>query len=127
MNYKPKFDTTIAQRTTTSNVTTVHTNKIDWEYPFDDPAHTSCICLPPDGKAEYIKRQQEYLRLCENNIESALASDYGGWPRIWKKVLGVGMVSRWPYWSPRPCVLVAGTYGSEWIDWNSLTGAEVKP
>jgi len=125
--YKPNFDTSIATVTRSSRQTTVHTDYIDWDnYPFDDPKHTGCMSCDDAGKAKRIEEQKQYLKTCETNEPGTYASDYGGWPRIWQKVLRVGMVSAWPYWEPRPCVLVDGTLGAHWIDWMSLTGAYVK-
>jgi hypothetical protein len=115
----PDYNTDIHTVTRTERQTTQHTNWIDWEYTFE-------MSSSPDAESR-IREAKEYLRTCERCKEvEVMASNYGGWPRIWHRVFGVGMVSMWPYWRPRPCVLVEGTLGTEWYDWASLTGAKVK-
>lgn len=127
-NYMPSFDTEVRTATVVERRNTMHINCIDWDnYPFDDPAHTACMCLNDERKKQEIERFKEYLRTCEQwATTEAYASSYGGWPRIWHRVVGVGMASAWPYWKPRPTVLVHGTLGIEWLDWTSLTGAELR-
>jgi len=50
------------------------------------------------------------------------ATSYGGWPRCcWGLVLRAGLAAKWPYWTPRPTVMIRTSMGSEWIDWLSLT------
>ncbi len=121
--HQPQYETEIRTKTETSRINTFHTNYIDWEnFPFDDPKHTATLCGTDEQKSEWIERQKEYLRICEG--PNARASNYGGWPRIWHEVIQVGMASAWPYWSPRPTVLVQTFMGAEWIDFMSLTGAE---
>ena len=124
--YDTKVNSTT--NTTTTHHNTMHVDYIDWDnYLFDDPKHTHCMCCNEDGKAARIQRQKEYLKVCEQHKDKDVyASDYGGWPRIWKKVISVGMASIWPYWEPRPTVLVSGTLGMEYIDWMSLTGAKIE-
>lgn len=127
--YKPQYDTTIHTTTVVTKENTLHTCEIDWDnYPFDDPEHVSGMCCRDAEKAEHIAQLKEWLRLCERCKErDVLASNYGGWPRIWHKVLRVGMGSCWPYWRPRPVVIVEGTLcGLEFYDWTSLTGAKLK-
>ena len=122
------YNTTINTKTVTHRQTTVHINKIDWDYNFNNPKHTDCLCTDQQGKHGHIQRQVNYLAICEEilNNKNVYASTYGGWPRIWEKVVGVGMVSAWPYWEPRPMVQVIGTLGYTWEDWNHLTGAEIR-
>lgn len=125
MDYKPTYDTTIQVSTRTVRHDTRHLDHIDWDYPFDDPKHTSCMGADDARKREWVEQQKEYLRVCERfEGRNVWASTYGGWPRIWVRVAGVGMVSKWPYWTPRPSVLLEGTLGYAWADWASLTGAE---
>lgn len=126
MNYSPAFDTQINTRTVIERLTTVHTDYIDWNYPFDDQNHTRGLCCSDDGKREHVEKLKGYLKTCEELKPGTFASNYGGLPRIWHRVIKVGMVSQWPYWTPRPCVLVRSTLGTEWYDWYSLTGAEVQ-
>lgn len=126
MEYKPDYDTTIRTTTEIHRHNTWHRDGIDWSYPFDDPEHTACMCCNEEGKRNDIARRKEWLRLCEAGGE-VRASTYGGWPRIWHRVLNVGMASCWPYWKPRPVVMVEGTsWGVEYYDWRSLTGVEVR-
>lgn len=124
--YKPTYDTSIRKETVVRHEQTMHVNYIDWNnYPFGDPEHTRCLCRNEEGKREHIEKMKEYLRICEKFRDGEVhASTYGGWPRIWQRVIGVGMASQWPYWKPRPVVVVHSTLGTEWLDWNSLTGAE---
>lgn len=123
MPYQPKYDTTIQTRERApERITTRHTEYIDWEYPFEEVmVMAGCYPRPQERAA----RQVELLKKCEG--ENVYATDYGGWPRCgWGRVLAVGMVSQWPYWEPRPCVLVNRTLGAVWIDWASLTDVETR-
>ena len=121
--YKPDFNTEINIQTTTKRVDTIHINHIDWSYPF--PLH--CPSSNEEKDQKRIDEYKAYLKKCEQYTDKEVyASDYGGWPRIWKKVYGVGMVSAWPYWTPRPTVIVEGLYGVQYYDWHSLTGAYIK-
>ncbi|TXH49471.1 MAG: hypothetical protein E6Q97_22655 [Desulfurellales bacterium] len=129
ITYSPNYDTTVRTETRTSNLPTMHVRHIDWDnYPFDDPEHTQHMCCNDEGKLKRIEQLKEYLRICEQfNDKETFASNYGGWPRIWSRVIGVGMASAWPYWKPRPTVLVhSNVVGVEWYDWHSLTGAEIR-
>ena len=126
--YKPNYDTEIRTVTVATRQDTLHVDRIDWEnYPFNDPDITSAMCCSDEYKAQHVEKLKEYLRLCEQFSEKEVyASNYGGWPRIWHKVLGVGMASKWPYWKPRPVVIVDGPLGGvEWYDWASLTGVKL--
>jgi len=123
VSYKPNYETEVTRTVETRRHNTFHTDWIDWDnYTFDDPKHTGCMSTSGDDKRKRVEQQKAFLRICEDG--DANASNYGGWPRIWHKVLKVGMASCWPYWEPRPTVLVNGTLGPEYIDWMSLTGAE---
>lgn len=127
--YTPQFDATVHTSTVVHRHSTQHTDWIDWDnYPFDDPDHTNGMRCSEEQKRENIERLKGYLAECEKfNEAEVFASTYGGWPRIWCRVIGVGMASAWPYWTPRPTVIVEGTLGVEWFDWRSLTGAMTKP
>jgi lipoprotein-anchoring transpeptidase ErfK/SrfK len=95
--------------------------------PFFDPKHTKNHSCSEDGKRKWVERQIEFLRICEQITEGrVVASNYGGCPRIWQEVVAIGMGSAWPYWEPRPTVIVRSTLGNEWFDWTSLTGAEFR-
>jgi len=127
--YTPAFDTTVRTTTVTERHNTRHTDSVDWEYPFDDPEHTDCMCCSDDAKREDIEKRKEWLRQIEATLANGgevYASNYGGWPRIWHRVYACGMASCWPYWRPRPTVFVDGTLGLENYDWMSLTGVEVR-
>lgn len=128
MAYAPEFDTSIRETTVVERHATRHVDYIDWDnYPFDDPEHTRCMCGDDAEKHRRVEQLKGYLRTCEQHKEHVVvASNYGGWPRIWQRVCGVGMVSKWPHWKPRPAVLVQSTFGLEWFDWSMLTGAEIR-
>lgn len=128
MTYTPNYDTTIQTTTVQHLHNTLHIRTIDWDYPFDDPEHTSGMCCSEERKREEIEKLKSYLRICEKWSEAEVyVSNYGGWPRIWHRVVDVGMASCWPYWKPRPVVLVEGTLSAyEFYDWHSLTGAKIK-
>lgn len=122
--YRPNYDTTVNATTLIQKHNTAHTDAIDWEnYPFDDPNHFSGMCSSQQGKDEHIAKLMDYLRACEQyKSKDVFASSYSGWPRIWHRVLWVGMASCWPYWTPRPTIHIDGTLGVEWVDWTSITG-----
>jgi len=124
MPYTPDYDTAIDTRTIVEKLPTIHRVGIDWNYPFDDPEHWACLCCNEEGKAHEREKIVGYLRTCEK--PGAVASNYGGWPRIWHRVFKVCMASHWPYWTPRPTVIVEGPLGLKWVDWRSLTGAETR-
>lgn len=122
--YKPTFDTEVRTVTTIERRDTMHTEAIDWEnYPFDAPEHTQHMCCNDDEKKRRIEKLKEYLRICERYESEDVRATNGN---ILQKVVGVGMASSWPYWKPRPTVLVSGTLGIEWLDWASLNGAEIR-
>lgn len=121
MNYRPDYDTTIRSETVRQLHDTIHRDGIDWSYPFDDPEHTACMCCNDEQKRASIEQLKEFLRQCEVGGE-CYVSNYGGWPRLWRKVRGVAMASCWPYWHPRPVVIVDSPLGGvEYYDWTSLT------
>lgn len=124
--YTPHYDTTVKTRTYTQKETTCHTHYIDWNYPFDDPEHTSCMRCSDKGGKENIEKKVQWLKELDKAIEAGVvchASNYGGWPRIYRRVRYIGMASCWPYWKPRPTVFVDSPLGGiEHYDWNSLTG-----
>ena len=118
--YKPDYDTDVRTTVVKKQHNTMHTDTIDWDgFPFLEDCGTH-------SDMEIAEDRMEYLRLCDEfRDKTVMASNYGGCPRIWKKVIGVGMASMWPFWKPRPVVIVDGTLGAEWIDWQSLTGAKI--
>lgn len=121
--YKPDYNTTIETRTVVEKLPTVHRDGIDWSYPFDDPQHTTGICCSEEEKHRSIEEQKEWLRQCEAG-GNCWVSSYGGWSRIFQRLIKVCMASCWPYWTPRPTLIVDGTLGVERMDWRSLTGFE---
>ena len=128
MAYKPIYDATIETRIVSQRSPTMHWLTIDWEhYPFDDPEHTAGMGGSEEWKRQRIAQLKDWLRLCEQcGTRIVYASNYGGWPRIWKRVIRVGMASNSPYWTPRPIVVVNCVLGTEWYDWLSLTGARTE-
>lgn len=120
-SYEADYDTTIRTQTVVEQIQTWHRDGIDWAYPFDDPEHTTCMCRNDEAKKAEVEKLKGWLREVEKGGK-CYVSNYGGWPRIWKEVLNVGMTSHWPYWKPRPTIAVVGTLGTEWYDWLSLTG-----
>lgn len=129
IHYRPAYKTDVQVETVRRKHNTMHTDYIDWDsYPFDDPEHGARRSGVEEQRLAWIEEQKAMLRQCEQYRATAVwASSYSGWPRIWHRVVGVGMASAWPYWRPRPTVLVTGPLGIEWIDWLSLTGAKVQP
>lgn len=77
---------------------------------------------------ERARTTVETLREMEAHPERFNVTDDGGSPRFgWKRAITVSMYDGWPYWRPRPAVLVDGTLGPEWRWFNSLTGIERRP
>jgi hypothetical protein len=122
--YKPSYSTKINELVIPTKANTLHTDYIDWDnYPFEDPLYrTSRYCTDEQYQA-HINQLKKYLAMCEQyKFDRIFASDYGGVPRIWKEVVGVGMASIWPYWKPRPTIIVDSLIGSvEYIDWTDIT------
>lgn len=114
--YQPAYDTTIRKTTVVEYHETLHTNQIDWEnYPFYSETSLS---------DKQVDKLIETIRKCEKYQEHEIfVSNYGGWPRIWSKVIGVGMASIWPRWTPRPTIIVESNIGSgaAYYDWTSIT------
>lgn len=69
------------------------------------------------------------LRAAEATPGKFQATDDGGSPHIgWRLVISVRMYDGWPYWKPKPALLVEGAIGPQWIFVESLTGLErLKP
>lgn len=128
---KLEYDTAIRTTTVTQRHDTCHIQQIDWDgYDFDNPEHTQSMGCNAATKTEVVERQKQFLRMCEAHAATGLAqaTSDGGSPKFgYGKVLAVGMVSKWPYWEPRPCVLKVSTLGLEWVDWWSITGVEIQP
>ena len=122
MEYRPDYDTTVQTVTEVRKQATWHRDGIDWNYPFDDPAHVAHMCCNGEYKIEFIARLKRWLRELEKGGD-IWASDYGGYPRIWKRVMAIGMASCWPYWKPRPTLSLADTLGQEYCDWFHITAA----
>ena len=119
-DYKPLFDTEIRKTVKTVSHNTMHTNEIDWDYPFGDPAILATLCCSDEQKQGVLRRRISDVRICEQwETNNAMASTGA----VYQRVVGIGMASCWPYWKPRPTILVSGTLGTEWIDWWHLNGA----
>ena len=65
------------------------------------------------------------LKTIEDNYldKKVEVADSGG---FYHHVYSVGMGSFWPYWEPRPVVIVKGTLGAEWMDWTNISYVEVE-
>lgn len=101
-------------------------DEIDPAFDFQKIA-AECIkgMSPKQSIEKVVAKWQAYLAKAAQ--PNAIVTDDGGWPRCgWKPVLKVGMASQWPYWTPRPVVACTGTFGVEWMDFNSISGVEVK-
>jgi len=121
------FDAEIRATTKDANQNTLHVNYIDWKYPFDDPEHRQYWSCSDDEAMKKIERLKSWLKLCEDKKGSeAYASDYSGRPRIWYRVIRVGMASTNPYWTPRPTVIMANGTRAVWCDWTHLTDAKCR-
>lgn len=130
--YEPSYPCVVQERTTVEKVNTMHTESFDWQYPFEAVIRERASRSFTDSAAIDARVAQDlemrigFLKLIESNAGNAQVSNYGGWPRIWHDVIGFGMASCWPYWTPRPTVVMETCLGCEWVDWDSLTGAQVK-
>ena len=75
-----------------------------------------------------VNKLKIILKECEEDHNNIMISDYGGWPRIWKKIISIGMASISPYWTPRPTIIVeSGILGHEYIDWTRITDIKREP
>ena len=94
---------------------------IDWSYDF-----TQHDWSPTRGGVNpEVTRKLDWLRELESNPEAYEATTDGGWPKIgWKRVIRVGMYDGWPFWKPTPSVQIAGTLGTEWHPWYSISAIE---
>lgn len=79
---------------------------------------------PKPDLEKMVLQWKNYLTCAQ---AGAQVTDDGGWPRMfWYDVLDVGMAATWPYWKPRPTVIVASQYGAKWMDFTTITGIQVK-
>ena len=99
---------------------------IDWAYDFR--THFDNYCTSDKGRDEICAKRVAKLRLIDEAVKAGrtvYASNYGGYPRIWARVLDVGMYDGWPYWKPVPSVMLASPLGGgEWSYFSMLTEAE---
>jgi len=99
---------------------------IDWAYDFRP--HFATYGGPPERRDEACAERVAKLRLIDEAMKAgrtAYASTYSGYPRIWARVLDVGMYDGWPYWRPVPSVMLASPLGGgEWSCFAMLTEAE---
>jgi len=91
---------------------------IDWSYNFESHDWDHGGSINPVCVQESIN----FLWKLDSTIAPMLASNYSGWPKIWHKVMKVGMYDGWPYWRPVPSISVIGTLGIEIFSMFSLTG-----
>ena len=94
-------------------------DEVDWSFPFEENGWDQKGCTNP----EHVRACKDRLRKLAENPTGYEATTDGGWPRVgWGQVLGVGMASMWPYWRPRPAVILASRmFGATWEDWLSIT------
>ena len=98
---------------------------VDWTFDFWKQFGGLYPSTPEAKRREICAERVEWLRTIEFALQGRhiiMASDYGGWPRIWQPVWSVGMYDGWPYWKPVPSVQLGGPYGGEWCAFTSLTG-----
>lgn len=96
---------------------------VDWDYDFINDTNRY-PGIPEETRLEYLNENISWVKELDEaeNIQEYSVSNYGGCPKIWNKALKVGMYDGWPYWRPRPAVLMETWHGSEWVWWDSLTG-----
>lgn len=84
----------------------------------------------PDVDALVAKWRHTMSVAMAKNIQDEVrpqVTDDGGSPRFgWYDVLHVGMAATWPYWTPRPTVIVASQFGMKWMDFTSITEVRLK-
>jgi len=86
---------------------------------YDFAADFGALYPKPEQSCE---RAVRLLRECQAGVCKVEATDDGGSPRCgWGTVTAVGMAAKWPYWRPRPTVVVCGWRGSRWLDYASIT------
>jgi hypothetical protein len=122
-----KYDTTIRTRTIIERQTTCHITEIDWGYGFFDPEHVRCSSGTAEYKREHVENRILRLKAIEQalkneNAEVLATKDFS---LALRPVLEIGMVSQWPYWTPRPCVYVSTWFSGEWYDWSELACVRV--
>jgi len=120
-----KYDKTIQTVTTIDRVRTVHIQQIDWDgYDFFAKDHLDRWLSHRDGiegaKVEIQKRIDLLKKCSQFDSKPFRVGNYNHT----NEVIGVGMVSAWPYWESRPMVCVNGPLGAEWQDWLSLDYGE---
>lgn len=116
------YSTKINTKTTTQKVNTFHTDYIDWNYDWLNKKHRASMCCDEPEALLRIQKQKDYVCVIEDSFKAGVfASNYGGWPRIYDRVIALGMASAWPYWEPRPTFLLENR---EWLDWMHITGVK---
>lgn len=123
--YEPNYSVEIDSVVKTEPKNTLHTFEVDWNYTFEDPKHTQSYCMTDHSCQRMVARKKQLLKQCEDNFGTVTVSvcDSGGY---YHEVINMGMGSFWPYWSPRPVLLVQGTLGTEWFDWMQLSNVKVE-
>lgn len=130
MAYQPAYDTTIETITRVERVPTWHTDFIDWEgFDFMDPRHTSAMTCPEGQRQEWLKEKMALLQQiddCPEGYVPWITSEDNLIPNM---VVRKGMASFWPWWEPRPCVLVPPVVGPNYIffvDWKRIVHVELR-
>lgn len=76
---------------------------------------------------KFFKISKETLREIERSPEEWVVTDDGGIPRFcWCSVIAMRMYDGWPYWVPKPAVLMNGPLGPNWCFVVSLTEVRKK-
>jgi hypothetical protein len=90
---------------------------VDWEQRYESDTKYNC-------NANGAELRAKDLEMCKSIKIGDQISNYGGWPRIWQKVLDIAMKVEWPLNRPDVCFLITGTLGPTWEHWWSITDHE---
>ena len=93
---------------------------VDWDARWNTETKYNCN----SNQAELIAKD---LAMCKAIKVGDRISTYGGWPRVWDKVLAIAMKVEWPLHQTDVCFLVTGTLGPHWEHWWSVIDHEPKP
>ena len=82
---------------------------------------------PVDWEHETAKDMPDHWRDAEKHPENYRFNYNGGFTD--REIVRIGMYDGWPYWEPRPALLVIGPLGPEWTHFNSygVSGRSVFP
>ena len=121
--YKPEFDTTIRTTTKIEQHRTTHTERMDWSYPFTVEELTRQSCNSDDWNQERFEKVMQWVKQCDQWRDEDVWATNG---QTHFKVIGCCIASGWPYWKPRPTIIINGPLGPEFIDWTSLNGVMIR-